>query len=70
LSHIDRRLSGPRRQPDPELALFHAARRASHLAFVQWLATNPDVADIDLEVDGSAAILRQLASFARSGWSS
>jgi hypothetical protein len=51
------------------LALFHAARRATHLAFVQWLATNPDVADIVLEVDGSAAILRQLASFARSGWS-
>jgi hypothetical protein len=60
MSYIDRRLAGP----PPELALFHAARRAANLALVQWLRTDPDAADVALEIDASVAALHQLASLA------
>lgn len=66
--HIDRRLAGPHRQPpEPALERFHAARRNMNLAFAHWLDTNPDSADIALEVDGSAAVLHQLAQLAGGG---
>ena len=64
--HIDRRLAGPYRQPtDPALTLFRSARLTMNRAFIAWLNTQPDAADIDLEVDGSTAVLHQLASLAR-----
>jgi hypothetical protein len=64
--HIDRRLAGPHRQPiEPALRLFHSARLTMNHAFVAWLNTRPDAADIDLEVHGSTAVLHQLANLAR-----
>ena len=66
--HIDRRLAGPLHQPtEPVLTLFHSARLTMNRAFIAWLNTHPDAADIDLEVHGSTAILHQLASLARGG---
>ena len=58
----------PRRQPtDPALARFHATRRAANLALVEWLRAAPDTAEVALQIDGTIAALRQLASLARGG---
>ena len=71
MSAIDRRFAGrpiPRPQPiESVLARFHAARRAANLALVEWLRTGPDTAEVALEIDGTIAALRQLASLARGG---
>ena len=65
MSHIDRRLAAPPHQPEPELALFHAARHATTLALMAWLNTKPNAEDVTLEVHGTTEIFRQLARLAR-----
>jgi hypothetical protein len=65
MSHVDRRLAGPPHQPEPELALFQAARHATTLALMAWLNTRPDPEDVTLEIHGTAELFRQLARLAR-----
>ena len=66
--HLDRRLAGPHRQPtEPALTQFHSSRLTMNRAFIAWLNTRPNAADIDLEVDGSTAVLYQLVSLAPRG---
>jgi hypothetical protein len=65
MSHIDRRLAGLPHQPEPELALFHAARHATTLALMAWLNTKPAAEDVTIEVHGTTEIFRQLARLAR-----
>jgi hypothetical protein len=50
---------------DAAHALFCAARHAAHLAFIGWLNTFPDAADVDLEADGTCAVIRRLVALSR-----
>jgi hypothetical protein len=54
-------------RPDPAHIRFCNARRASHLALMDWLQTRPDPDDVDDEVAGSIATLRQLVRLSRAG---
>jgi hypothetical protein len=65
MSHVDRRLAGPPHQPEPELALFYAARHTAVLALMGWLNTQPTAEDVTIEVHGTTEIFRQLAQLAR-----
>jgi hypothetical protein len=42
------------------------ARRTFGMALLRWLEEGPPPADIAVEVDGTIAVVRQLAAFA--GW--
>jgi hypothetical protein len=54
-------------QPDLAFDLFRSLRSPMNLAFLAWLRTNPDPNVIALEVDGTVAVVRQLAVLARAG---